>query len=336
MKVTRTYYYTLILLLTTLFGQLSAQRAVLDTAVMEVGDQIHLTFSIKKDAGKNILFPEFKDTIISDIEILDRSNIDTTKTGELTQSYLITSFEDSIFYLPQFVFLADGDSLKTNALTLQVHYFRPDSAYMASIDTVQPIPLANLKDIEQTPWTFHEFWMKNGTTVWIILLILLLIAAGIYAYIRYKNNKPIFIPPKPKVPAHVTAYADLEALKEKKLWQQDKFKAYHTELTEILRKYLENRYGIPAMEYTANEIITAVNRLDIDKKQKQQIQQIFSLADLVKFAKLKPLSHENDLSMSQAIQFIDATKEEIQTTEEDNQEIKNQEQTTEKINQEND
>ncbi len=299
-----------VVLLIGVFGHLFAQKVVLDTTQMLVGDQIGITFSISPKVGNEILFPEFDGTLIDGIEIISANPLDTAKNGDLQQKYVITSFEDSVFNIAPFAFIIDNDTTLTNPLILKVSYLQPDSLLMARIDTTQAIPLLDIKPQIQTPWTFKEFWDLYGNYVLISLLILALIAVAIYFYIRHKRNKPVEVKPIPKIPPHVTALEKLSVLKEKRLWQQDRYKDYHSELTEILRTYLEERFSIPAMEYTADQILQSVQRTPMPVEAKQKLYNIFPLADLVKFAKLVPLAHENDLSLQHAFEFIKLMKPE--------------------------
>lgn len=288
----------------------SAQKAELDTTRILVGDTVGLTFSISPDAGSSILFPEFDSQIIEGIEIAKRLPIDTAEDGTYFRRLIIRSFEDSIFNIKPFYFVVDDDSIKTNPLILRVNYYQPDSAFISQIDTTQAIPLRDNKAQHETPWTFLEFWKLYGNYVLLSLLAVLILLLILRLILRRRKNKPVFVKPKPKIPPHITAIDKLHKLKEKKLWQQDKYKLYYTELTDILRLYIQDRYKIPAPEYTANQIIAAVNRSDIPEEAKQNINQIFPLADLVKFAKMKPLANENDRALKQALEFIERTKQE--------------------------
>ncbi len=285
-----------------------AQKAQLDTTQIYVGDQIKLTFSINPKIGKEIIFPQLDDKITDGIEIIERYPTDTSAYGELVQSYTITSFEDSVFNISPFSFVVDNDTLKTNPLILKVGYLQPDSAMIARIDTTQAIPLLDIKNQEDTPWSFAEFWFLYGTLVLIAAGISVIISLVIFLLKKRKKNMPTDEKPIPKIPPHIIATEKLAELKAKNLWQQDKYKEYHTELTEILRQYLELQFSIPAMEYTADEILQSVRRAPMNKDAKLLLDNIFPLADLVKFAKLKPLAHENDLALQQAYEFIRLTK----------------------------
>jgi hypothetical protein len=78
-------------------------------------------------------------------------------------------------------------------------------------------------------------------------------------------------------------------------------------LTDTLRKYIEERYGFNAMEMTSSEIIDRLMSTK-DQKSLDELRQLFTTADLVKFAKYSTLINENDANLVNAIEFINQTK----------------------------
>ncbi len=126
------------------------------------------------------------------------------------------------------------------------------------------------------------------------------------------------------MPAHVRAANELDKLKAEKIWQQGREKEFYSKLTDILRRYIYEREGINAMEMTSGEILNNIRQIsDVDSVY-NNLKQILSTADLVKFAKYKPYPDENDLSMVNAYFFVNQTKEPdpIPTKEELNKEDK--------------
>ncbi|MBL7893041.1 MAG: hypothetical protein JNL63_10450, partial [Bacteroidia bacterium] len=95
-----------------------------------------------------------------------------------------------------------------------------------------------------------------------------------------------------------------------KLWQEGKVKQYHSRLTDILRLYIEARFKIPALEQTSDEIMSNFRSVLIDEESKKKIKQVFLVADLVKFAKEQPLPSENELSLTNAFDFVNGTSRE--------------------------
>ncbi len=320
------YIYILAMLF---FGVKSiAQKAVLDTNQIEIGDQVNLRLQVDLTNNNTIVFPDFEENIIEGIEILETFPSDTINSGKtLEKRYLLTSFEDSAFYIEPFEILVNNDTIKTNFLMLHVGYPDVDSAFVSEIDTTQLIKIRDIKKPIQTPWTFKEFWSEWGNLILIIFFSLLVIAAGIYYLIRRKKNKPIFAAPKPKIPPHITAKENLEKLNEKKLCKKGKVKKHYTELTEIVRVYIEDRFNIPAMEYISYQIIAALSiGKKIDEETISKLQSLLTTADMVKFAKALPLEHENDLCMKNAYFFVEKTTavekpEEPKKNEDENKDI---------------
>jgi hypothetical protein len=141
------------------------------------------------------------------------------------------------------------------------------------------------------------------------IIVLGAIGVLIWYLRRRKKNKPLFGPPKPEIPAHIIAFRELRELADEKLWQKSEFKQYYTRLTGVIRHYMERRYGIQAMEMTSHEILeewklSGENTGDLDEK----LNGLLNLADLVKFAKQKPVASENEENMERAYDFVERTK----------------------------
>jgi len=136
---------------------------------------------------------------------------------------------------------------------------------------------------------------------------------GVIWYLRKRPKKEIIVPEvKVYVAPHTVALEKLQALRAKKLWQQEAVKEYHSELSDIIREYLEKRYAIKTYEKTSDEIFASLKYLDINQDDRNKLRQILLLADLVKFAKEKPLPAENEQSMDNAISFVNSTQQVIQ------------------------
>jgi len=125
---------------------------------------------------------------------------------------------------------------------------------------------------------------------------------------KRKKDEPVFkTSTKPKVPPHRIALDALDNLRYKKVWQSGLIKDYHTELTDIIRDYISNRFYIHALEMTTDEILEALDGTSTNDQAKQKIRQTFTMADLVKFAKMQPLPLEHDTSLNNAIDFVNET-----------------------------
>jgi hypothetical protein len=282
--------------------------ARLDSTNILIGDQIKLFLEIDYPTDFEVEFPVVPDTLQGLIEVLDRSGIDTIDLDnenfqKQIQAYTITSFDSGSYRIAPkwFKIIKNGkiDSIPTNGVTLQVHTM--------VIDTTRG--LTDIKMPYDAPVTLKE------VTPYILGVILIgaIIFLILYSIKRKKKNQPLFkLPVKPKEPAHVIALRELDRIKNEKIWQKEKTKQYYSEVTDVLRNYIEERFDIPAMEQTTDEILNSFKyRKDLlSDKTFQNLSQILTLADLVKFAKYKTLPDDDNLTLVNSYFFVNETKKE--------------------------
>ena len=290
--------------------------AKLDTSEMRIGQQVKLQLSIqyRVDNGKQIKihWPEIADTIRKEVEVVQQTKIDTIiadKTNPFqfiqTKTLYITSFDSGYWAIPPFKFLVNDEEngVFTESLLLSVGTIPVDTTL--AIKDVKPPFDENYTLLD---WIKDNMYVVYGTLIAILVIILI-----IYIIRYFKKVKPpmVFIE-APKIPAHVVAFEKLEKLKNEKLWQEGKLKLYHIMLAEIVREYIENRFKIKALEQTTDEILYGFRNVAIDEESRMKLKKILILADLVKFAKEQPLPNENELSLSNAYDFINGTKKEVE------------------------
>ncbi|HLN73880.1 MAG: hypothetical protein ACM3O8_03120 [Methylococcaceae bacterium] len=308
-----------------LIAQQVKVKASIDSTHMLIGDQIKLNLEIEKPSDMEIQFPVVPDTLNKNIEVVKKLPLDTFKIKDkdrirLTQSYLISSFDSGRHVIPAFTFIMKHnnmkDSISTNALNLEVMTMKLDT-------TKGPV---DIKTPYGAPVTLSE------VTPYILGTMLLgAILFFIFYYVRWKKkNVPMFVKPeKPKDPAHVIALRELDRIKTQKLWQQEKIKQYYSEVADTVRNYIQDRFGIPAMEQTSAETIMVFK----DRKELinndclNEVQHILSLADLVKFAKYTPLPDDNNQTLMNAYFFVNQTKQEesVKTAEKPSMEVRGEE-----------
>ncbi len=301
----------------------SQVRAFLDTNVIAFANQTVLHVQVNNKNKTNVFFPEFKgDTIADKVEIVQSLPIDTVKTNPfiIEKKYIITSFEDSLRKIPALSVIVGKDTLLTKPLQFYVLPLKMDSTELAKLDTTQMIPIFGVKKPYGVKFTFKEFWLRFGRWILLGLLILLFVGVIVWIIIRYKNNKPIKLLEKPKEPAHIIAFRRLDELKEKKLFQNNKIKEFYSELTDILRAYIEQRFRIPAMERTSSEIITDFEIQKIlENNELKELRALLNISDLAKFAKYRPTPDLCQNNFNQVRDFVDETKEEEQEEKEEEQ-----------------
>jgi len=301
---------SLVVALTSFYLTGSAQEikveAKLDKSSMMMGDQTVLRLSATLPLKGTIDFPVIADTLSAKVQIVKMGKTDTLadKTNPavhtVTRQYTITSFDPGLQMIPSLTFRSGAGSFHTTALPLQVNAVK--------VDTTKGV--YDIKEPLAVKYSWLDWIRDHAFVIGVNVLITLAVIALILYFIKKRKVKPILqAPPKPRVPAHQLALEKLYALNTQKLWQQDEMKRYYSELTDILREYLEKRYQIHAMEQTSEEIFKSLKHRDIAEPEKNKLKQVLVLSDLVKFAKEKPLSTDNEQSMEYAISFVKNTQE---------------------------
>jgi hypothetical protein len=265
-------------------------------------------------AGSDIplQLPPVTDTLMTGIEVLGVSPVDTTDIGNsrirLNYDYLITSFDSALYLLPPFEVIQGSDTAYSEPLALKVSTMPVDTESKKFYD---------IKALAQPKFVIWDYIL---IPVIVLVIVLVLGLAGIVIY-RLVKKKTVFSFRKeePNVPPHIRALAKLEEIRLQKLWQQGKQKLYHSEVTGTLRDYLDGRFGVCAMEMTSGEILDAVKNIEEINPVNNQLKQILSLADFVKFAKYTPLPDENEMSFTNACLFVEQTKKEETVIEEKKQ-----------------
>lgn len=291
------------------FGQEKFKfKATLDRDTIVLGEQVKL--KLEFDFSKRLEYmgwPQYNENKITDnIEIVSATAIDSTvnpkeQNVRWTQILTLTSFDTGTFTIPQIPIayknLFDTVTMEsfTDSLHLVVRTVEADTT-KAFHDIVAP---RNVK------FSFSE--IANYVMWGVIALLVLLL--GYYVYRRIKKNKPILpVKEEPLVAPDVEALTKLEKLRREQMWQDGRVKEYYTELTDIIRLYIERRLDIQAAEMTSEEIIDSI-KADINNPQViEKLALTFDTADLVKFAKLSPMSLENDLCLQRCIDFVNETK----------------------------
>ncbi len=309
MKRYLNYSLVLLLFFTCLAPKGIAQNIKVEASVGKVtlpmGDQTTLHITAHLQGKDEITFPTLPDSI-GKLQIVKALKPDTAfdknnpQAETITHNYTITSFTPGTYFIPQLTLKNKTASFTTDSLMVQ---FTP-----VAVDTTKGI--YDIKQPLAVSYTWLDWLKDNWYWIAIPLLVILLIARFIYYWLKRPKKVVIVQPKAPAVPSYVTALNKLNELREKKLWQQGEVKLYHSELSDTLREYLENRYGINALEQTSDEIMASIKRLSIPGEGRNKLSQILTTADLVKFARQQPLPAENDQVMDNAIDFIMQTKQE--------------------------
>lgn len=252
---------------------------VLDTAAIRIGEQIQYKISVKR-SGK-VIFPKLQLDSLGKVELVESLPVDTLK-DTYEKKYVLTSFDSGRYTIPKQQVFINNKPFLTDSLMVSVATVKVDTLKQ------QMFPI---KAIKSEPKTFDDY----KPMLWWILLILVIIATVLYFIFRKKEKKEevkVLIAPIQE------AMQRLKELDEKHLLQQNKIKTYYTELTDIVRTYIEKDIYIPALESTTNELIDTINdfnessKLGISIETIQQLKDVLESADMVKFAKSKPIVEE--------------------------------------------
>lgn len=304
-------------------GKVYAQQTLIDvtidSAAILIGEQtkLHLTVTADKDRPVQLLLPA--DTLMRGVEVLDISRPDSSLIENdrlvIKQDLLITSFDSSLYLLPPLKVIDGPDTISSNQVALKVSTI--------PVNADKPDEFNDIKAVWKPPFVWADYY----PIIYGVLLGLFLLCVIIYIIKRLRNRKsllPFAEPEVPKLPPYEQAIKELDELKGQKLWQQGLNKEYYTSLTETLRRYIDERFGVNAMELTSTEILDLLRGVPEVKSVYDKLQQILQLADIVKFAKIHPLPNENDLSLVNAYLFVNATKpvevvpEDAETADEEN------------------
>lgn len=292
MKIRILFFF--ILISTVSFSQ--QVEVAVDTTNIRIGEQFFYQISV--DDTTSVIIPKLEN--LKGLEIVEDLKIDTVKSN-LIKKYLLTGFDSGAFYIPsQQIFIRNRayitDSILINVATV-------------AVDTTKQ-KMFPIKAIQSEPYVFDDF---IPYLIWVILG-LLLIAAIIY-YIKTRKKKEIteeeiiaLLPP------YEEAIERLHKLDEKLLWQNNQVKKYYSELTEIVRTYVEKELKVPALESTTDEIIETLidfnntKTLETNKETIHKLKTLLSEADLVKFAKSKPLAHQIEGNRKDAEEVLNELK----------------------------
>ena len=278
-----------------------------DSLQLFIGEQTDITLGVTLGAKQKLQLPELKkgDQLISNIEVVDIQRPDTNvldegKRMEIIQRYTITAWDSSLYYLPPFEVKVDGREYKSKSLAIKV--------YTVDVDTIHTDRFFPPNSIMDVPFAWIDWkWIVFGSFVVIFLLIICVVL-----YYHVVIGKPIvrIIRRKKILPPHKIAINEIERIKADRKWAEEDSKEYYTLLTDTLRTYIKDRYGFNAMEMTSTEII---NRLISDNNEEalSELREIFTTADLVKFAKYNTLINENDANLVAALEYINQTKQEV-------------------------
>ena len=295
-----------------LFGQEEVRlSSSVDTTQIKIGDQILFTVQVEADTSAQVIFPEGQ--TFAPLETVEAFNTDSTLKKNrmlLERTYALTQFDSGTYKLPIQRIEVNGRGYFTDSLQIRVANVAVDTTKQKMYD-IKP-----LIEVDRN-------YARIGKIIGITLLALLLIGGLIYWF--YFRKKPLTPEEEEaQLPPYDRALLELKRLENSRYLIQDEFKKYYTELTQIVRAYLEEDIQIAALESTTTELIEKLEmlkdsgRLHVEESTLGQFEQILHTADLVKFAKSKPSTSVAEQDRKAVELIVMKTKEGIpEPTEEE-------------------
>ncbi len=309
------YYLVLISLVVSSFSVFPAVKvtASLDSAVILMGRIDTLRLIVERDADIQGAFPLLdkliKDksgyaTLLNDTVEIGVPCVDTLKKdgNRITERLVmpVQVFDSGRYSLPPFVYLTADDSVASNSIDLEVVPVKVgDNDLISDFKDIVPPP-------DKSFWDWVPDWLYYYWWLWLLIIAGAIVA--LYFAIKYRRTgKFIALPEKPQPKPWTVALQRLDSLKAKNLWENGLEKEYFTDLTDIIRDYLSQRFGINAMEMTSRQIMqTLVDQAEV-KEKRGYVRKILDMADFVKFAKVRPLPADNVEAFDNAVNFVKET-----------------------------
>jgi hypothetical protein len=278
------------------YGQ-EASATLSPTQIM-IGDHMELEIKIKAPQNSSLIMPKIDDDHLGNFRVVEKLKTDSLYSGSqsiIQLKYIVTCFEDSAQIFPALKFSQGiGDSFATQPISIQV-----SSPNIDSTKDVTPI-----KTIVQIPLSKEEIF----SYLFISFILLGLVVMFYWIYVRFIRKEALFDREKGNEPPHVIALTALKDSEARQLWQKGNVKAYYDSISDIIRTYLEKRFGLKALEQTTPQILKGLETLELPEEIFNSIKEMLSLADLAKFAKENPLAETNEQYLKFAYEFVQKTQ----------------------------
>jgi len=266
-------------------------KAELDTTNIRIGEQFEYKITVQDTA--NVIFPKLENLV--GVEIVEDTKMDTIK-NQLIKKYILTSFDSGAYYIPQQQIFIKQRLHLTDSLLIKVA--------TVAVDTTKQ-KMFPIKSLQSEPYVFDDY----KKYVWYAVIALLLI--GLIVYLAFKKNKEETEEPLiPALPPFEEAIQKFHELDEKLLWQNNQIKEYYSELTGIIRGFIERELKVPALESTTDELIDTLtdfydsSSISTTKETIKKLRDLLREADFVKFAKSKPLSAQIEFNRKEAEEVV--------------------------------
>lgn len=286
---------------------LNVAELSVDTNYLRLGQQTVLKFSVTCATDRKPVIPNWKEILSGKLDIITAGNADTISITDdelkIRQELVVAKFSEDTLVLDSLMIplVKKRDTVFVMANTLKVFPILED------VDMNQEF--RDIKGPEDIPYSWREVLPYILLFLGVCLLCLIIwLVVRIVKRTRKKNVEYVApAPPPPVIPAHIIALDKLQRLKAEEKWFTTDSKLYITELTDVLREYIFNRWGFDAQESTSEEILGASFILTVNHQHLQTLKEILSTADFVKFAKANTSTDENKNMLDKSILFVELT-----------------------------
>nr|WP_245871675.1 BatD family protein [Sediminicola luteus] len=297
-------------------AQEATMAVSVDTTQIRIGEQIQYSFTVEADTTDLVHFPEGQ--TFSPLEMVEAFTTDTVKAnGRMTleKVYALTQFDSGAYTIPPQRIQINEKAFMTDSFRIAVGTVAVDTTTQKMYD------IKGLQEVSKGPWRIWglPWYIFFG----IVLAVLAALAFGIY-YFFFRKKQLTEAEKEALLPPYDRALLELKRLENSRYIIQDEYKKYYSELTDIVRSYLEEEVNVSAMESTTDELITKLEMmadagsLDLENDTIKQFKQVLQTADLVKFAKRKPESSVAEQDRKHIEHIVVKTKEAIpEPTEEE-------------------
>ena len=273
-----------------------------------IADQLRYGFDLRQvEEGTVLGHAQLGDTLMTNIRVVSPWTIDTLKVSkqkkgmprlyDIRSSVVITSFDEGNYILPPLAVLRMSkdnvvDTLVFEPQRLEVRTMPVDTATFVVHD---------IKGQIRYPVTFKDVapWLAGG------LVLAGLIWLAVCLVIRYRRSHDA--ESAHRDPAHIVALRKLDKYRGNAMWAPEKQKAFYSGVTDALREYIAERYGVGAMEMTTAELFKDLKNTDVPKELAAELRELFERADFVKFAKFTASDEDNAAVLPVAVKFVTST-----------------------------
>ena len=273
-----------------------------------IADQLEYGFQLDSVAeGTRIALPDFSRASNDTLTLVRGWQIDTTARLRVRQpgvkgrarlynlrgSIVLAPFEEGTYRLPDFAVLRDADTLLFEGMELEVKTMPVDTA---------AFQIHDIKGQMRYPLTFREMlpWIAG---LWLLAALVILAVCLIQLHRRRAAGAD-----KPKDPAYIVALRELDKWRGDKFWAPERQKTFYSGITDTLKTYIEDRFGVDAPEMTRAELFDALRQADdLPADLREELRDLFERADFVKFAKHVASDEDNARALPTAVRFVTST-----------------------------